>query len=466
MYRLAAALELSSVLVEQKETSPILKPPQEQPNRPFIYLQSLFLIDRDHSIIASSFPSDSLVRGGDTISPKKFLSLRPPYVPRQLFSGGKQGMGNYIPFVSEKGIVYFADFFIPIYDSSNETVIAALGMRIDVSEDLNILVQHSQYGLSGETYLINSYGASITPRHSSPEMSELPGEISAHQLLVDQLKQDSQSNPLVQEIIRTKPGLDGVLFQTEPYKNPRGNMVVGGGLWIEAANCGLITEVDNEEITGIYRKSFNVILIILILSALFSLSFAITIDRLRLQALDYNALSHLPGNRAIKNAVTKAINGNVPRTVVYCDLDNFKAYNDAYGFAEGDNVIQFTGEVISQACKHSKARDYFIGHIGGDDFVFIAHSDYLEEICGRIVDRFDHGIRAFYRSDDLEKGLIESKDRQGQLQKYPIMTISMAGVDLSKKAFEHHLEVSETCAELKKQAKKYNGSILFIDRRK
>ena len=192
---------------------------------------------------------------------------------------------------------------------------------------------------------------------------------------------------------------------------------------------------------------------------------SLRIDNLRLKALDSNPLSRLPGNRAVTDAINRAINMQRGLAVVYCDLDHFKAFNDHYGFALGDRVIQFTGNTIIDVFQELKPEYGFVGHIGGDDFMFIVDAEAVTDISDRIGQQFDRGIEAFYSEEDLAKQSIIAKDRKGIIQKFPIMTLSMAGIDLRKQAFAHHLDLSERCVDLKKEAKAISGSVLFLERR-
>ncbi len=183
-------------------------------------------------------------------------------------------------------------------------------------------------------------------------------------------------------------------------------------------------------------------------------------------ALDANPNTGLPGNNSIMHNIQQAISQNRNSTVIYADLDNFKAYNDKYGFAKGDEVIVFTSEIF-QDILHSKfsESEFFIGHIGGDDFVLITPSDYAESICREIIERFDHEITEYYSQEDQEKGYLITRDRNGIDQKYSIMTISLGCVGLSGKNFREYLEVNDACAETKGFAKNIPGSSIFFDRR-
>ena len=189
------------------------------------------------------------------------------------------------------------------------------------------------------------------------------------------------------------------------------------------------------------------------------------VERLGEMNIDNNPLTHLPGNNTIVQMIQQAIDRGDDVAVLYTDLDNFKAYNDAYGFNEGDDVILFNAETLQTVLRVVCADEGFLGHVGGDDFVMIVPADRLEKVGAEIAARFDRGVPAFYRDEDVERGYIESQDRQGNRARFPLMTISMGAVLLEQRPFRMHVEVAEVCAEVKHKAKSITGSNLFVDRR-
>jgi len=190
------------------------------------------------------------------------------------------------------------------------------------------------------------------------------------------------------------------------------------------------------------------------------------LERLNQLAFDANPSTGLPGNNSINEAITRAIEGGSALCVIYCDLDDFKAFNDKYGFVRGDRAINYTAAVIRQCMEAVCGPGCFIGHIGGDDFIIIVPSEMAKAVADEVILRFDKGIREFYDPEDVKAGCIVSHDRQGQEKKFPIMSISMGGVDLSPKTFNHYLEVADACAEIKKTAKAITGSSICFERRK
>jgi len=189
------------------------------------------------------------------------------------------------------------------------------------------------------------------------------------------------------------------------------------------------------------------------------------LESLRQLALYANPNTGLPGNNSINKIITAALQNNVASCVIYADLDHFKAFNDKYGFARGDAVIQFTAEVLKKAVKTNGCEDAFIGHIGGDDFVLLVPCEKSNDVADAIKNRFDRGIIAFYNSEDALAQCIRTSDRQGRLKTYPLMSISMAGVNLANRRFSQYLQVNDTCAEMKKKAKEVAGSCFVSDRR-
>ncbi len=179
-------------------------------------------------------------------------------------------------------------------------------------------------------------------------------------------------------------------------------------------------------------------------------------------SLDANPLTRLPGNISIERELIKRIMAHQPFAVGYTDLDNFKAFNDCYGFALGDKVIFETGHILS----HALQKGDFLGHIGGDDFVFITIPERVDEICHTIITMFDQEIPRYYDEQSRENGYIESESRNGEVMRFQIMTISIAVVTNLERTFSHFAEIGEVGAELKKYLKNLEGSNYLIDRRR
>jgi GGDEF domain-containing protein len=180
--------------------------------------------------------------------------------------------------------------------------------------------------------------------------------------------------------------------------------------------------------------------------------------------LDANSLTKLPGSNRIHQEIEKKVQSRGQFAVAYCDLSNFKAFNDVYGYERGNRVIEFTSSLILNALK-TYAEKGFLGHVGGDDFIFISSIPALEKIASKIIHDFDSGIMLHYDIEDLKKGGIRTENRQGHLERFKVMTITIVAVTSRKRRFHSALEVSEVLTELKRFAKQSSGSIFMVDKR-
>jgi diguanylate cyclase (GGDEF)-like protein len=179
---------------------------------------------------------------------------------------------------------------------------------------------------------------------------------------------------------------------------------------------------------------------------------------------DNNPLTGLPGNVSIELAIKKALESEVPLAIGYVDLDNFKAYNDIYGFSAGDEVIKNLARIL-QTTIFEKTTNAFLGHIGGDDFVFIVPLSMAEEISKEVIQKFNALLPAFLSEEDLKRGYFIAKDRQGVLREIPLLSVSIALVPITKGKFKHPGEVAARAAQVKSVVKKMSGSNYFMDRR-
>lgn len=177
-------------------------------------------------------------------------------------------------------------------------------------------------------------------------------------------------------------------------------------------------------------------------------------------------LTGLPGNVQIQAEMKKRLLKKDTFAILYIDLDNFKAYNDVYGFANGDEIIKFTSKVISECVHNVENSDNFVGHIGGDDFVAIVDKTNYDKICQEIIVEFDTGVEKFYNKKDIERGYVEIENRRGILEQFPMTTISIAVVEVDPQVFHSTLEIGEVGAQVKHRAKSIMGSAYVINRRK
>ena len=176
-------------------------------------------------------------------------------------------------------------------------------------------------------------------------------------------------------------------------------------------------------------------------------------------------LTGLPGNVQIHAELKKRILKQEPFSVLYVDLDNFKAYNDVYGFLKGDEIIEFTAETIIKLVNSDKIENTFVGHIGGDDFVAIVPGINCEKLCQNIIAHFDANVKKFFTEKDLEKGYIEVANRRGIIEQFPLTSVSIGVVTADTGRFHNILEIGEIGAQVKHAAKSVMGSSYAVDKR-
>lgn len=181
--------------------------------------------------------------------------------------------------------------------------------------------------------------------------------------------------------------------------------------------------------------------------------------------LDANPLTRLPGNVSIIKELERRLQNKEKFAVLYIDLDDFKAFNDYYGFERGDKVIKEMAYILINSI-HQVGTSYdFIGHIGGDDFVVITATEKAEEVAKKIILDFDKKIVDFYNPRDRLVGYIEVEDRRGEKRRFKFMTISIGIVIVTPQRFEHVAQISSCGAEVKSVAKKFPYSRYVFDRR-
>ncbi len=190
------------------------------------------------------------------------------------------------------------------------------------------------------------------------------------------------------------------------------------------------------------------------------------IKRMEEMYLDANPLTRLPGSIAIESVLRKRLETGWPLAFCLIDMDNFKAYNDRYGYARGSELIKRAARIVEDAVAKCGAPEDFVGHIGGDDLIVITVPDRFRGICAEVIARFDVEVREFYSPEDLARGSIRAKSRQGQETEYPVTTISIAVVTNTERRLDSPVQVGEMAAELKDYAKSLKGSVYVVDRRK
>ncbi|RZI43353.1 GGDEF domain-containing protein [Herbaspirillum sp. HC18] len=187
------------------------------------------------------------------------------------------------------------------------------------------------------------------------------------------------------------------------------------------------------------------------------------ITQMQINAARYaNPLTLLPGNVPINEHIDRLLHNGVRFSACYADLDNFKPFNDVYGYRRGDDVIQLTGRILGRHCDPS--RD-FIGHIGGDDFIILFQSEDWEARCNAILDEFAAAVPQFYATEDRERGGYLSEDRRGRKVFHSLISLSLGVVRVEAGQYGSHHQIATAASDAKKQAKKIPGNCLFIERR-
>lgn len=177
-------------------------------------------------------------------------------------------------------------------------------------------------------------------------------------------------------------------------------------------------------------------------------------------------LTGLPGNVQIQAELKKRFLSKETFAIMYLDLDNFKAYNDLYGFLKGDEIIKFSARTILKNIHTEKNEDSFVGHIGGDDFVAIVSQTDYDKICQDVIADFDSNVSKYFTEEDVKKGYMEVENRKGIMEQFPLTSISIGVVEIEKGRFANILEIGEAGASVKHLAKSIPGSTYVIDRRK
>jgi diguanylate cyclase (GGDEF)-like protein len=183
-------------------------------------------------------------------------------------------------------------------------------------------------------------------------------------------------------------------------------------------------------------------------------------------SLDASPLTRLPGNIAIERVLNSRLSSAEPFAVCYADLDNFKAYNDRYGYIMGSELIKHTGEIIYEETAKNGGDNSFVGHVGGDDFVMVLSGDTYIKVCDAVTSRFDCEVSGHYSAEDINLGAIEGKDRYGVHRSFPIMTISIAVLECQQGEYDSAVDIARTAAEIKDHVKVQPGSNYFVNRRK
>lgn len=177
-------------------------------------------------------------------------------------------------------------------------------------------------------------------------------------------------------------------------------------------------------------------------------------------------LTGLPGNLQIQVELKKKLLKKEKFAILYFDLDNFKEYNDTYGFLKGDEIIKFTARTILKVMHSYQLENSFVGHIGGDDFVGIISDVDYDKLCQDIIEKFDDEVKGYFNEEDIERGYLEVANRRGIIEQFPITAISIGVVVVLPGEYNNPLEIGEVGAQVKHLAKTQIGSAYVINRRK
>jgi diguanylate cyclase (GGDEF)-like protein len=181
--------------------------------------------------------------------------------------------------------------------------------------------------------------------------------------------------------------------------------------------------------------------------------------------VEVSPLTRLPGNITIIKQIQSRLDRGDIFALAYADIDYFKPFNDKYGFSRGDEVLKMLGRLILNIVKQRQSQKSFVGHIGGDDFVFIVEPALAEEIAEEIIDNLDQIIPTFYDPEDRERGAIVARDRRGRERVFPLISLSIGLADNRTNEFTHYGQMAEVASEMKQFAKTVQGSCCRFDRR-
>jgi len=183
--------------------------------------------------------------------------------------------------------------------------------------------------------------------------------------------------------------------------------------------------------------------------------------------IDINTLTHLPGNSIITREINTLVLKRDRYAILYVDCDNFKSYNDVYGTENGDRAIREVSNAIDRGLRQEAPKNYFLGHIGGDDFVAAAWGNFrIEALCEAIMGQMDKVRNVVYAENDLKRGYYEGKNRKGAKEKYNLLSISIGVISSDIRRVKNWAEASNLLTEVKRAAKGKKGDSFSIDQRR
>jgi len=177
-------------------------------------------------------------------------------------------------------------------------------------------------------------------------------------------------------------------------------------------------------------------------------------------------LTGLPGNLSINDEIRGRLDRGVPFALLQIDVDYFKSFNDHYGYARGDEAIQRVAQILVESAQSHGGADTFVGHIGGDDFVIVTGPAQAEPLAAEIVRRFDEEVPLLYDEEDRARGSIEVRNRQHQMDRFPLMSLTIALVRTDRMPVSHLAQLTDIAQELKAHGKGIVGSVVVSERRR
>jgi len=178
-----------------------------------------------------------------------------------------------------------------------------------------------------------------------------------------------------------------------------------------------------------------------------------------------NPLTGLPGNTAIERELKIRINRKEAYAFLYIDIDNFKAFNDYFGYQKGDEIISYLAGILTKTVEKLGFKEDFVGHIGGDDFVLVTDPARGQFMAKYVIDEFDKGAMLLLGENEVKRGYFEVRNRQGEIARVTLMSITIALVVSTDNKIEHFAEINDIASELKKYGKNVKGSVVIKERR-
>jgi diguanylate cyclase (GGDEF)-like protein len=183
------------------------------------------------------------------------------------------------------------------------------------------------------------------------------------------------------------------------------------------------------------------------------------------QQREANPLTGLPGNLSINEETTRRLASGAPFALLQVDIDFFKAYNDHYGYARGDQAIQALSRMLVEAASHH-GEGNFVGHIGGDDFVLLTTAEHAEAVGQEIIEAFNAAVPGMYDPEDRERGYVEVMGRRHDVERFPLMSLTIALVSTDRAQVTHLAQLADIAQEIKAHGKGMPGSVLVGERRR